>query len=76
LRSLVLMYPAVLWVARLRAAGEDRAALQLRDVQAALAVLDHNFGYSPVLGLRSSRQRVQQLARLQQIAPLVVWYGR
>jgi len=76
LRSLVLMYPAVLWVARLRAAGEDRGVLQLRDVQAALAVLDHNFGYSPVLSLRSSRRRVQQLAQLQQIAPLVVWYGR
>jgi lysine-N-methylase len=76
LRSLVLMYPAVLWVARLRAAGEDRGVLQLRDVQAALAVLDHNFGYSPVLALRSSRRRVQQLAQLQQIAPLVVWYGR
>jgi len=76
LRSLVLMYPAVLWLARLRVAGEDRVVLQLRDVQAALAILDHNFGYSPVLGLRSSRQRVQQLARLQQIAPLVAWYGR
>lgn len=76
LRSLVLMYPAVLWVARLRAAAEDRAILELRDVQAALAVLDHNFGYSPVLALRTSRRRVQQLAQLRQIAPLVAWYGR
>lgn len=76
LRSLVLMYPAVLWVARLRASGEDRGVLQLRDVQAALAMLDHNFGYSPVLALRTSRRRVQQLAQLRQIAPLVAWYGR
>jgi lysine-N-methylase len=76
LRSLVLMYPAVLWVARLRAAAEGRGLLELRDVQAALATLDHNFGYSPVLALAGSRRRVRQLAQLRQIAPLVAWYGR
>ena len=48
----------------------------LKDVQAALATLDHNFGYSPVLALAGSRRRVRQLAQLRQIAPLVAWYGR
>ena len=74
-RSLALMYPATLWVARLRAAREGRNVLALRDVQAALATLDHNFGYSPALGLRSSRQRIAQLAKMQQITALCGWYS-
>jgi len=74
-RSLALMYPATLWVARLRAAREGRSVLALRDVQAALATLDHNFGYSPALGLKSSRQRISQLAKLQQITALCGWYS-
>ena len=74
-RSLALMYPATLWVARLRAAREGRQNLELRDVQAALATLDHNFGYSPVLGLRSSRRRIKQLAEMQQITALCGWYS-
>jgi lysine-N-methylase len=74
-RSLALMYPATLWVARLRAAREGRTKLELRDVQAALATLDHNFGYSPALGLRSSHQRITQLAAMQQITALCGWYS-
>lgn len=74
-RSLALMYPATLWVARLRAAREGRSTLSLRDVQAALATLDHNFGYSPALGLRSSRHRISQLSRMQQITALCGWYS-
>ena len=74
-RSLALMYPATLWVARLRAARESRNVLTLQDVQAALATLDHNFGYSPALGLRSSRNRISQLAKMQQITALCGWYS-
>lgn len=74
-RSLALMYPATLWVARLRAVREGRNQICLRDVQAALATLDHNFGYSPALGLRSSRQRISQLATMQQISTLCNWYS-
>jgi len=74
-RSLALMYPATLWVARLRAAREGRSVLTLRDLQAALATLDHNFGYSPALGLKASRQRISQLSKLQQITALCGWYS-
>ena len=74
-RSLALMYPATLWVARLRAAGDGRDTLTLHDVQAALTTLDHNFGYSPVLGLKSSRRRIRQLSRLRQITALCGWYS-
>lgn len=74
-RSLALMYPATLWVARLRAAREGRGVLALRDVQGALATLDHNFGYSPALGLKSSRQRIVQLAKMSQITAICGWYS-
>jgi lysine-N-methylase len=74
-RSLALMYPATLWVARWRAAQAGRSVLRLQDVQSALAILDHNSGYSPALGLRSSRHRISQLAQLGQIAALCGWYS-
>jgi lysine-N-methylase len=74
-RSLALMYPATLWVARMRAARDGRSVLTLPDVQAALATIDHNFGYSPALGTAASRKRIQQLARMQQIPALCSWYS-
>lgn len=75
-QSLALMYPAVMWTARLRAARAGRSQLQKSDVEAALATLDHNFGYSPVMGLQTSRQRIRQLAQMQQITTLCAWYSR
>ena len=75
-RSLALMYPAILWVARYRAACDGRQRLTLPDVQAALATLDHSFGYSPALGLKSSQHRITQLSKLQQITALCGWYSR
>lgn len=75
-RSLALMYPATLWVARYRAACNNRDRLTLEDVQAALATVDHSFGYSPALGLKSSRHRITQLSKLQQITALCGWYSR
>ena len=75
-RSLALMYPAILWVARYRAASDGRDHLVLRDVQAAVATLDHSFGYSPALGLKSSQHRITQLSKLQQITALCGWYSR
>lgn len=75
-RSLALMYPAILWVARFRASREGRSRLVLQDVQAAMATLDHSFGYSPALGLQASRHRVSQLSKLQQITALCGWYSR
>ena len=78
LQSLALMLPAVMWTARVRAAREQRKTVQFHDLQAALAVLDHNFGYSPALGLQSSQRRIEQLAAMEQLAPpcrLVLPYG-
>lgn len=75
-RSLALMYPATLWVARLRAAREGRKVISLPDVQAALATIDHNYGYSPALGLDAAKKRIEQLAKMQQIPILCNWYSR
>jgi len=75
-RSLALMYPATLWVARMRAARDGRTVITLPDVQAALATIDHNFGYSPALGTTAAKKRIQQLARMQQIPALCSWYSR
>lgn len=74
-RSLALMYPIVMWLARLRAARRNRRRLELQDVQAALATADHNFAYSPALGTMSSLQRVNQLAKMKQITSLAGWYS-
>jgi lysine-N-methylase len=74
--SLALMFPAVLWTARVRAAAEQRTVLLRRDLEAALATLDHNFGYSAVFGLRSSRRRMEQLLAMDQPGKLVAWYSR
>jgi hypothetical protein len=70
------MYPAALWVARIRAACHGRKQLELTDVQAALATIDHNYAYSPALGTPSSISRLQLLARSQQITRLCGWYSQ
>lgn len=75
-RSLALMYPATLWVARMRAARDGRKVISLPDVQAALATIDHNFGYSPALGMAAAKNRIKQLAKMQQISVLCSWYSR
>ena len=75
-QSLALMYPATLWVARMRAARNGRQTISLPDVQAALATIDHNFGYSPALGMPSAKKRVQQLATMHQVSALCSWYSR
>lgn len=75
-RSLALMYPATLYIARLRASRQQRQQLELSDVQAALATLDHNYAYSPATGNASALKRIRILGRLQQITALCGWYSQ
>ncbi len=75
-RSLALMYPITLWLASLRAARRGDSRIELQDAQAALATTDHNFGYSPALGLASALNRIRILAGMQQITALCGWYSR
>jgi len=75
-RSLVLVYPAVLWLARLLAASDDRSTLRTSDVASALAIADHTHAYSPALGTSNARRRVHTMARLGDIEKLCAWYSR
>ena len=75
-RSLALIFPVILWLARWLAVGEKRQTLQADDVARAMAVADHHHGYSPALGQRSSRKRVRILAQLDDINKLCAWYCR
>lgn len=75
-RGLALMYPITMWLARCRATVRGHSVVELVDVQAALATADHNFAYSPALGMRSAKNRISQLAKMNQISALCGWYSR
>lgn len=74
-RSLALVYPATLWIARWLAASNGRQRLESTDVARALSIADHHHGYSPAFGQRGFRSRVRLLARLGDIAKLIAWYS-
>jgi lysine-N-methylase len=75
-QNLALMYPVSLYVARWVARGQDRTALRLEDGQAALAIVDHNYGRSAMMGRSNFRQRVRWLAGHNEIIKLAAWYSR
>jgi len=74
--SLMLVLPVTLWIARWRARSEGRTSITLEDVQAALAIVDHNHGYSEALGQRDARRRIRYLADSGELARLCVWYAK
>lgn len=76
LHSLLLVLPVTLWIARWRARSEERKTITLDDVQAALAIVDHNHGYSEALGQRDARRRIRYLADSGELARLCVWYSK
>lgn len=73
-QSLVLVIPAVGWLARWLAASDDRSGVSLEDISRALAIADHHHGYSPMFGSGSFRRRVRHLAGSGEITRLVNWY--
>ena len=75
-RSLALIYPSILWLARWLAASDGRTALIIDDVTQAMAIADHHHGFSPAFGQRSFRGRVRLLARMGEIDRLCTWYSR
>ena len=75
-RSLVLVYPVVLWLARWHAASAGRDDWTAEDVAAALAMADHHHGYSPALGGFGARGRVRTLCRAGELPRLIAWYSR
>lgn len=75
-RSLALIYPSILWLARWLAAGNGRSELETDDVIRAITIADHYHAYSPHFGRRISRRRVRILNQLGDIAKLCEWYSR
>lgn len=73
---LVLMWPVTMWLARWLAAGENRTRVTIEDVSKALAVADHNQGFSPMLGQGNSRRRVQLLQSTGDLPRFCFWYAR
>jgi lysine-N-methylase len=72
-RSLALLYPVIIWLARWLAAGEQRTSLSPTDVARAIATADHQHGYSPLLGSFGFRWRVRLLAQRDDIVKLCWW---
>jgi lysine-N-methylase len=71
LESLVLTFPAILWLARVFRDLPREEALTL-----ALRVVDDNFGFNPLLGTRRQLLGQRIMARRGDLARLVAWYGR
>ena len=74
-RSLALIYPVTLWIARWLAVSDGRRTITTADLVKAVTIADHNHGYSPALATWSARRRVRNLAQLNDVARLCVWYG-
>jgi len=75
-RSLALIYPSILWLARWLAAGDNRNKLEIDDITTAMTIADHHHGYSPAFGQRNFRRRVRILAQFGEIEKLCAWYSR
>lgn len=70
--TLVLTFPAIVWLSRLFAVNRDA------DEAVALAVrtVDDNFGFNPLLGSRKQLWALSMLAARGDLPRLVAWYGR
>ena len=73
---MALVFPSVLWLARLLASGVGRYSLETDDVARDLAIIDHHHGYSPAFGKLGFRRRVRRLAQLGEIEKPCAWYSR
>ena len=71
LESLLLTFPATLWLAR---AFTDRP--REKAVAQALRIVDDNFGYNRLLGSHRQRFGVRTLAARGELAKLVAWYAQ
>jgi lysine-N-methylase len=71
-QQLALLYPVALYLLRWIASGRTAT---VDDVLNIIAAIDRSQGYAPLAGAKQ-RSRVNTLARLEQLTPIVVWYGR
>lgn len=73
IESLAFTFPAILWQARVLAAGgmpHDKAVLQ------SLRVVDDNFGFNKLLGQTRQKVALRLLAGRGELPRLIAWYAR
>lgn len=70
-RSLALLYPIMVWLARWQAVSDGRHEVSEEDAMRAMTAVDYHHGYSPWL-----RRPASLLAYRNDIARLCGWYGR
>ena len=70
-RSLAVLYPMILWLARWHAVGEGRHSLSGQDIVRAITMADYHHGFSTW-----PRWRIRLLAQRNDIARLCCWYSR
>jgi lysine-N-methylase len=73
LDSLLLTFPAVMWLSRVLTTPErprDEA------VKRAVQIVDDNFGYNKLLGAGRQRWATQILSERGEVARLIAWYAR
>jgi lysine-N-methylase len=69
-QNLAILFPVIVWLARWQAAAEQRASISKADIEQAISLADHHYGYTPILASAWSRQRVRLLARRHDISRL------
>jgi lysine-N-methylase len=73
LANLLLTLPLIHYSARWIATGSGRSTVVLDDVRAAVAIIDHNHGYSPALAMRNNRSRIRRLLGPDVLPRLTAW---
>jgi lysine-N-methylase len=75
-RSLALVYPSMLWLARFLVVADGRDRLETDDVAKAIELADHYHGYTPQFNRFQYRWQVNLLARTGDITRAINWYSR
>ncbi len=75
-RSLALVFPSMLWLARFMVAADGRDRLETADVAKAIELADHYHGYTPQFNRFQYRWQVAMLARSGDIGRAIGWYSR
>ncbi len=71
LRSLALLYPLTIAVAKAVSAARDSDTINANDVDCAVDAIEHSFGRSPLLSLKMTRNAEAQLTQSNVFALLV-----
>ena len=75
-RSLALVLPSMLWLARFMVVADGRERLETADVAKAIELADHYHGYTPQFNRHQYRWQVAMLARGGDIRRAIGWYSR